>query len=595
MKDKLSVLKSVFGHDGFRPLQEEAVDTILQGRDLLMILPTGGGKSLCYQLPSLLMEGVSIVISPLLALMHDQVTALKAQGIAAEMISSMQDAEEIEAIYQKLFSGQLKLLYVAPERFKSGRFIDMLQQLRINFFVIDEAHCVSEWGHEFRDDYRRLSFLRQTFPGVGIAAFTATATQKVAEDIVTNLQLRDPARVRGAIFRENMLVSVEYRQKDGRQQLLQFLSSHKDEQGIIYTFTRKAAETLALFLQGKGVKARAYHAGLDAAERSEVYHDFVHDEIEIVVATVAFGMGIDKSNIRFVVHMSMPKTIENYYQEIGRAGRDGLASEVLLLFSVADMMQRKELINQLPDSPYKEHSYAQLNAMIRYADSESCRHERIAAYFDDTIDACASQCDNCLNPEQPKVDITTEAQMFLSAVYRSEQRFGQAYIIDLLRGSKSQKLEDNGHHRLSVYGVGKERSQAQWYVIGERLLEVGALNRGEYQALVIEPLGLDILKKKATLDVRESRMRVKRTSRYSADEGVHSETFEALRALRSTIAHEEEVPAYVVFNDKTLKEMAEALPQTREEMLQVGGIGEKKYDRYGEEFLGLCRQLKGQG
>jgi len=596
MTPKYQTLKTVFGHDDFRPLQESAVDTILSGQDLLMILPTGGGKSLCYQLPSLLMEGVTIVVSPLLALMHDQVMALKAQGIAAEMVASSQSREENDAVIAQMLGGSLKMVYVAPERFKSGYFSRMLAQIKINFFVIDEAHCVSEWGHEFREDYRKLHQLREQFPHVGIAAFTATATPPVQEDISLQLQLTQPEVVRGKIFRDNLMLNVWYRIKDGRAQLMKFLSAHEKESGIVYAFTRKSTESIAAFLRTKGVKARAYHAGLPSEERADVFHQFIHDEIDIVVATIAFGMGIDKSNIRFVVHMNMPKTIENYYQEIGRSGRDGLAAEVLLLYSTADMVQRKELIMQLDSGEqYQQEALHKLNTMMRLATSEVCRHQSIASYFGDSLDACKTQCDNCLNPDHEKTDVTKEAQMFLSAIYRSDQRFGQAYVIDILMGSKNQKIIQNGHDRLSVYGIGKERGRGEWFSIGDRLLELDAVARGEYQVLKLTPAGRDILKAKQTVEIREDRLRVEKSvsvKKGTSYDDVDMETFDALRNLRAEIAKESGVPAYIVFGDKTLKEMATTLPTTKEAMLDVNGVGEVKYERYGEIFLKLCRTLK---
>jgi ATP-dependent DNA helicase RecQ len=590
---KYQLLKHYFGHDAFRPLQEEGVDTVLDGRDLLMILPTGGGKSLCYQLPSLMMDGVTIVISPLLALMYDQVRALQANGINAQMISSMQDGDALKAVEQQLLAGDIKLLYIAPERLASEHFLQLLHQLTINFFVIDEAHCVSEWGHEFREDYRKLDFLKEAFPQVSIAAFTATATQKVQQDITHALRLQRPNEIRGAVFRKNLYISVEPRHKDGRSQLLAFLKNYEHDSGIVYTFTRKQTEAVSGFLQTQGIKARAYHAGLDARTRQETYRQFVHDEIQVVVATVAFGMGIDKSNIRFVVHMTLPKTIENYYQEIGRAGRDGLDAQTLLLYSVGDMIQRRELIEQLPDSPYKVHSHNQLERMIRYAGGEECRHQDIAAYFGDEIEPCAKQCDNCLHPHQDKVDVSKKAQMFLSAVYRTQQRFGQAYIIDLLRGSEHQKIRENNHHFLSVHGIGKEQSRSYWEQIAERLMESGAVARGEYRSLVLTEAGKAVLTGKKSVGIRRSRLEIKdKKEPLKANPLMENpEYFEALRLLRSEIAKEEGKPAYIIFNDKSLTDMASRLPQTKEEMLEVNGVGEVKYERFGERFLALCREL----
>lgn len=593
MHQKYGLLKQYFGHDAFRPLQEEAVDAISSGEDLLMILPTGGGKSLCFQLPSLMMDGTTIVISPLLALMYDQVRALQANDINAQMISSMQDREEIRDIEQQLFSGSVKLLYIAPERLASDYFLQLLQQIKVNFFVIDEAHCVSEWGHEFREDYRKLGFLKSAFPDVSIAAFTATATEKVQYDITHALRLDQPKEIRGAVFRKNLQINVEPRQKDGRRQLLSFLKGYENESGIVYTFTRKQTESLSAFLQTKGIKARAYHAGLPVDERQETYHQFVHDEIQIVVATVAFGMGIDKSNIRFVVHMTLPKTIENFYQEIGRAGRDGLDAQTLLLYSVGDLIQRRELIEQLPDSPYKVNSHNQLERMILFSGGEDCRHKNIAEYFGDEIETCGDHCDNCLHPHHDKVDVSTKSQMFLSALYRTGQRFGQAYIIDVLRGSEHQKIKENGHTDLKVHGIGKEDSRGLWEQIAERLMEIGAVSRGEYRALIITEAGKSILTGNQGVDIRRSRLEIKERqggtkSRMSIE---NPENFEVLRRLRSEISKEEDKPAYVIFNDKSLIEMASRLPQNKSEMLGISGVGEVKYERFGERFLALCQEL----
>ncbi|MBD3800646.1 MAG: RecQ family ATP-dependent DNA helicase [Campylobacterales bacterium] len=379
--DKYSVLKDRFGHNAFRPLQEEAVDTILSGRDLLMILPTGGGKSLSYQLPALLMEGTTVVISPLLALMHDQVQSLKAQGMRT-----------------------------------------ILSNIRLNYFVIDEAHCISEWGHEFRADYRALSQLRDFFPGIAIAAFTATATAHVREDILHLLRLNGPNVLQGQIYRDNLQITVRHRIKDGYDQLRDFLDDHKTESGIVYAFSRKSVEAVAHFLQQKGYAAAAYHAGMPTEQRNAVFDDFVHDRVRIIVATIAFGMGIDKSNIRYVFHMSLPKTVENYYQEIGRAGRDGDHADVVMLFGVQDLIQQKRFVEMNEDETYKAHLMQKLGAIHRYASAETCRHQQLAEYFGDRIEPCKTHCDNCLEPEYDKRDITTEAQMLLSCVYRTGQR-----------------------------------------------------------------------------------------------------------------------------------------------------------------------------
>jgi len=594
-EEKYRVLQSQFGHKAFRALQEEAVDTILAGKDLLMILPTGGGKSLSYQLPALLMEGTTVVISPLLALMHDQVQSLKAQGMKAEMLSSMQGSEESGDIIRRLYAGEIDFLYLSPERLNTDGMRNILSQIKLNYFVIDEAHCISEWGHEFRADYRALSQLRDYFPNVSVAAFTATATEHVREDIVRLLRLHDATLLQGKIFRENLQITARHRIKDGYDQLTDFLDDHKGESGIIYAFSRKNVEAIAHHLQKKGYAAAAYHAGMPSEERNSVFHDFVHDEVKIIVATIAFGMGIDKSNIRFVVHMSLPKTLENYYQEIGRAGRDGDHADVVLLFSAADSIQQKRFVEMNDgDEQYKMHMLEKLAVIQRFAGSESCRHQQLAAYFNDEQEACGDKCDNCLEPDHDKRDITTEAQMLLSTVYRTGQSFGKNYLIDVLRGSREQKILVNGHDTLSVYGVGEKLGKKQWFVIIDRLLEVEALAVNEHQGLMLSEKGLQILKGKQTVLIRSDRLNVKeKLVRKAAPEMFDYDAglFDALRDLRQEIAKEQGVPAYIVFGDKTLKEMASLRPQSKEAMLLVGGIGEVKFERYGEAFLTLLQGL----
>lgn len=593
--NKLETLEHYFGHSAFRPLQEEVVDAILAKQDVLMILPTGGGKSLCYQLPTLLMEGITVVVSPLLALMHDQVVALKENGIAAEMLSSMQDLEESQKIEARLRVGEIKLLYVAPERLTNAYFLNLLHQLPINFFVIDEAHCVSEWGHEFRENYRRLSLLKEQFSTTPIAAFTATATHAVESDIASNLGLQDPKRVRGSLFRENLTINARHRIKDGRAQLMEFLKLHTDESGIIYTLSRKSTEAVAHFLQSKGIEAKAYHAGLPTEVKNRTYADFVADRVQIVVATIAFGMGIDKSNIRFVVHMTMPKTLENYYQEIGRAGRDGLSSETLLLFSAQDIVQQKMFIEDLPETPYKQHAFNKLDSMVRFANTENCRHQSIAAYFDDRMEACGDKCDNCTAPESEKIDITTAARMLLSTILRTDQNFGLHYVIDVLKGSKEQRVLQNGHDTLSVYGIGDEYSKSQWLTIGDKLLELNAVEIGEFKVYRLTAFGIEVIKGAYQIELKKERLTVqksvtKKKVTYFDDYDV--EVYDRLRDLRTQIASEKGIPPYIVFSDKTLKDLSMKIPQDKEAMLEVHGIGEVKFERYGKEFLTLLNDAQ---
>lgn len=593
MNNKHKILKDIFGHEHFRSFQEEVVDSIIEKKDVLTILPTGGGKSLCYQLPTLLMDGVTVVISPLIALMQDQVKALNDLNIKAEMISSSQTNDENSFTMQKLFEGKLKFIYVAPERFTSNEFVGVLQRININYFVIDEAHCVSAWGHEFRAEYRNLDKLKRFFPDTCIAAFTATATKKVEADIASSLKLNDAKHFRAKTHRNNLDIKVEPRITNGRKQILNFLKTHKGLCGIIYTFTRKEAESTAQFLCENGYSSKAYHAGLNPSIKDEVYDDFVYEKIDIVVATIAFGMGIDKSNIRFVIHTSLPKTLENYYQEIGRAGRDGDMSYVYLLYSKADEVKRKIQIEDAIDTGYKQTGLDKLEAMYRYCVSNNCRHKIIASYFEDEIDDCKTLCDNCTKGEIEQVDVSVDAQKFLSAVYRSEQRFGTNHIIDILRGSKNQKLLEFGHDRLNVYGLGSDKSKNEWIAIADKLIDIKAVNLGEFRVLKISGLGMQILKGKEKLLIDSDKLGIAQkfeedNTQLSFDEKL----YEKFKSLRRELAQEHEVPAYVIFGDKTLKELASKLPLTKEDMLDINGVGLVKYEKYGKSFLSLCKSIK---
>jgi len=593
--NKLETLQHYFGHQSFRNQQEEVIDAILNGQDVLMILPTGGGKSLCYQLPSLLMDGVTIVVSPLLALMHDQVVALQENGISSAMLSSMQTSQETKEIAKSLYQNRIKLLYVAPERLMQEGFLNFIMDLDINFFVVDEAHCVSEWGHEFREHYRMLSQLKISFPSTPISAFTATATPLVREDIVSNLQLQNPKIVTGSLFRSNLTITAQHRQSDGRRQLINFLKEQGEVEGIVYAFSRKQTEAVAKYLKKKGYKAEAFHAGLANDIKKRVYSDFVADNINIVVATIAFGMGIDKSNIRFVVHMNMPKTLENYYQEIGRAGRDGLDANTLLLFSAQDIVQQKSFIDDLPDSPYKTNAYEKINTISRFSDSESCRHQQIATYFHDNIEPCKNRCDNCITPDRNSIDITQDARKLLSAIYRTKQSFGMHYVVDVLRGSKEQRILNNSHNQLSVYGIGENYSKPQWLAISDKLLELGAVSIGDYKVYSLTSRGVSILKGEEKVTIRENRLilkKVKEKKKVTYFNDYEVDIFDKLRELRKEIATANGVPPYVVFSDKTLKEVSITMPSNKIEMLAVHGIGEVKFERYGTQFLEIIEEIR---
>jgi len=585
---KYKVLKDNFGHNDFRPLQEDGVDAILNNQDLLMILPTGGGKSLVFQLPTLIKEGISIVISPLIALMQDQVASLKAQNISADMISSAQSREDIDDIVYSIRMGELKFLYISPERLNTSWTLNLLRGLNINFFVIDEAHCISQWGHEFRDDYRALGNLKANFPDTNICAFTATSTNHVTDDIVRELRLENPLVLKGKIFRKNIFISAERRITNGYAQLQNFLKRHMNESGIIYVSSRKKAEEISNYLNLQGYKSLPYHAGLPQHIRENNFKIFVNDNVNIMVATIAFGMGIDKSDIRFVIHMSLPKSQENYYQEIGRAGRDGEDSETLLLFNAADMVMQKRFLAEIPNEEYKLHLDKKIDGIYKFATSEICFHKQLAEYFDDTLDECIDRCDNCLQSDAQREDITKEAQMLLSAIYKTSQSFGKNYIIDILRGSKEQKLLANEADKLSVYNIGTHQSKKVWFVIIERLLELKILNIGEFSVLLLTNEAIEVLKGQKSIDIKSTRLlvntkekKVKQVESFDYDE----ELFEALRMKRAELASDRGVPAYIIFGDKTLKHLANEKPFDKASMLKINGVGEKKYEQFGEEFL----------
>ncbi|MCK9454516.1 MAG: DNA helicase RecQ [Sulfurimonas sp.] len=585
---KYKALKDYFGHNSFREFQEEGVDAILNAQDLLMILPTGGGKSLVYQLPTMLSDGISIVISPLIALMQDQVASLQAQNMSAQMISSAQSRDEVDEIIKRAYAGELKFLYLSPERLNSQTTLSMLGGLNINFFVIDEAHCISQWGHEFRDDYRALGNLKANFPNTPICAFTATSTEHVTHDILRELRLENPLLLKGKVFRKNIFISAQRRVSNGHEQLKAFLHRHKKESGIIYVSSRKKCEELSSFLNKSGYKSLPYHAGLPQHVREQNFKIFVNDKVDIMVATIAFGMGIDKSDIRFVAHMSLPKSLENYYQEIGRAGRDGEDAEVLLLFNAADLAQHKRFLQDIQNSEYKEHLNQKIETIYKYATGEICFHKQLADYFEDTIDDCANRCDNCLSSDEKRQNITKEAQMLLSAIYKTEQNFGKNYIIDILRGSKEQKLLANGAEKLSVYGIGMHLAKKEWFVILERLIELKIVHLGEFSVLKLTNEAADILRGKKELFIKSSRLEINiKEKKIKSEETLDfdAELFEKLRTKRTELANELQVPAYIIFSDKVLKNIAASKPHDKDSMLMVNGIAQKKFEQFGEAFL----------
>lgn len=595
---KQKLLKQFFGFDTFRFIQEEAIDHILAKKDLLTILPTGSGKSLIFQLPTLMMPGVTVVISPLIALMQDQVINLESNGIKAAMISSQNSNEQNDNTFAALKNNELKFLYIAPERFANSFFLEQLQNININFFVIDEAHCVSEWGHEFRADYQKLGLLKKYFPNTPISCFTATATKSVEDDILRTLQIDINHVLKTKIQRKNLIIRAQKRLGDGRAQIVEFLKTHQDECGIVYCFTRKETEQLSEYLNKHGFDTLAYHAAIGANEKDEIFKKFKNENVKIIVATIAFGMGIDKGNIRFVLHTSMPKTLENYTQEIGRAGRDGLNADVLLLYSKADQIAKQRFIDVLPESTYKTANYKKLEDMYRFAISSSCRHQYIANYFSNDTEqtaVCETICDNCIGGDIEYKDITIEAQKFLSAVLRCEERFGQGYIIDVLRGSNAKRILDFGHDKLSVHGIGKDITKEIWGNIADVLLDIEAIMiQTEYKTLQLTPIAYEILKKQRVVEIKAADLEEQKTYKEYKKDIIVDEVFEKFRTLRTQIATQEEVAPFIVFGDKTMQQISQRLPTTPDEFLAISGVGQNKLEKYGEAFMQLCKELKNE-
>ena len=585
-------LARVFGYTAFRPHQIEIVKGILGGHDSLSIMPTGGGKSLCFQLPSHLMDGVCVVISPLISLMKDQVDAACANGLRAAALNSSLSPGGHRAVREALASGELDLLYISPERLSAPGFWDALALWPVSFFAVDEAHCISQWGHDFRPDYLALSGLVERFPQCPVAAFTATATPEVERDILSRLGLREPRLIRASFDRPNLFYHV-LPKEEPHAQLLSFLGGHEGESGIVYRSTRRKVEETAAFLQKKGVKAEAYHAGLPDAERMRVQEAFRRDECPVVVATVAFGMGIDKPDVRFVAHLDLPKNVEGYYQETGRAGRDGDPAHCLLLYSAADMAQLLYFARQTEDEEQRSIAEKHAYAMLEYAERNQCRRKALLSYFgEDFEEPNCGGCDVCTGEIQEE-DYTIEAQKALSAMVRSGCRFGRVLIMDILMGADNRRIRETGFQHLPTYGVGKDRTRRFWKYLIDALTRQGlaAIEGEEYPYLRVTETGWETLRGAPfrALRIVETRARRNRAERDGAsqDMDVDDTLFQLLRAERRRLAEAAQVPPYVVFHDRALREMAAGKPASREAMLGIAGVGERKLAQYGDACLAV--------
>ena len=600
----LQTLKTYFGYDSFRPLQEDIIRHLMDRKDALVLMPTGGGKSICYQLPALLSEGTAVVVSPLISLMKDQVETLCANGIAAGALNSNNDETENASLRRACMEGKLKLLYISPEKLLAEANY-LLRDMHISLFAIDEAHCISQWGHDFRPEYTQMDILHQLFPQVPIIALTATADKITREDIIKQLHLNQPRIFISSFDRPNLSLTVKrgYQQKEKSKAILDFIARHPGESGIIYCMSRSKAETVAQMLQKQGIKSAVYHAGLSSARRDEAQDDFINDRVQVVCATIAFGMGIDKSNVRWVIHYNLPKSIESFYQEIGRAGRDGMPSDTLLFYSLADLIL---LTKFATDSGQQSINLEKLQRMQQYAEADICRRRILLSYFGENTTCDCGNCDVCKNPPE-RFDGTIIVQKALSAIARSEQQIGTGILVDILRGNMSSEVTERGYHRLKTFGAGREVPARDWHDYLLQMLQLGyfEIAYNENNHLKITQSGTDVLfgrarallvtirreeavqatrgrKRKATVPTKELPLGLPNTE--------SGELFEALRTLRKRLADQEALPAYIVLSDKVLHLLSTSRPTTIEEFGNISGIGEYKKKKYGKEFVELIRK-----
>ncbi|QEQ60315.1 DNA helicase RecQ [Haemophilus influenzae biotype aegyptius] len=593
----LSVLKSVFGYQSFRKGQEEVINAALNGQDALVVMATGNGKSLCYQIPALCFEGLTLVISPLISLMKDQVDQLQANGIEADFLNSSQTLEQQQQVQNKLISGQLKLLYVSPEKVMTNSFFQLISYSKVSFIAIDEAHCISQWGHDFRPEYTQLGGLKASFPDAPIMALTATADYATRQDILTHLNLKNPHKYIGSFDRPNIRYTLEEKYKP-MEQLTRFVLAQKGKSGIIYCNSRNKVERITESLRNKGVSAAAYHAGMETARRDRVQQDFQRDNVQVVVATIAFGMGINKSNVRFVAHFDLPRSIESYYQETGRAGRDDLPAEAVLFYEPADYAWLQKILFEKPETPQRQIEQHKLEAIGEFAESQTCRRLVLLNYFGEHRQTPCNNCDICLDPPK-KYDGLVDAQKVMSAIYRVGQCYSAHYVIAVLRGMHNQKIIERQHDKLSVYGIGKDKSKEHWQSVIRQLIHLGFIQQvvGDFNAtLQLTESAKPVLKGEVSLELATPRISaISKIAHNPQPQGVANydkDLFARLRFLRKQIADKENIPPYIVFNDATLQEMAQYMPTNNIEMLQINGVGSIKLERFGQPFMALIQEHK---
>lgn len=594
-KEAKKILRSVFGYSSFRENQEDVITAVMAGKDVFTSMPTGGGKSLCYQIPGLMFDGLTVVISPLIALMKDQVDDAISKGIPAAFLNSTLKKEEVSEIYSRLYRNEIKLLYLSPERLAVKGYIDRLHSFKVAFFAIDEAHCLSEWGHDFRPDYLFLSQIRDTFPDVPMAAFTATATNKVQDDIIRILKLKEPLTVRASFDRKELNYQVRPK-TEVLSQISAFIKNHPDESGIVYRVSRKDVEKTAAYLKKRGIKALHYHAGLTKEERTRNQELFNNDEVDVICATTAFGMGINKNNIRYVIHGDLPKSMEGYYQETGRAGRDGLDSSCILFFGAGDIAKQNYFIDQIEDPQEQSKCKDNLNSLVRFASVNVCRRKQILEYFGEPHSGNCQNCDVC-NDVTEKVEATVDAQKILSAIARTNQGFGINHIIDIVWGADTEKIRSRNHHELKTFGVGKDKSKKWWRGIINELIGQQAVfqDNDRYNVLCMNESGKNILYGRESFFISETSAS-KEAAGPSRDELIDRSgfkdkaLFKLLKERRTEIAQENHVPPYIIFSDKTLKDMSLLKPRDNDEFLLVSGVGEKKMEVYGPQFLPIINR-----